>query len=331
MAGTDILTDGCIRYDMPLGTIASWDTNNICYMGSLKKIEGPEEEVVMSSIMGRYDRDAFEKISGLKGDPNSLWWRWVAEEEPSPGKLGIWTETVKVALRFAGKRLKFSGPSAARAAENCINKTGKSDRDVFFALFRAQNKVLRQIADAGCRIIQVDYPFGFAPWTAQFHKLKKDVWKDLIEASNEELKGVNAHIWIHYCWGAPILYSHETPSPRWEMTDVIPQIAESRADCFQFEAANTDGRYLERELKAWKEYCPEKDYAVGAATPYDLLETAEDVDRIVQKALKYVPAEKLALTTDEGIAGHGVVNRRGAMIKMRLLAEAAKRARKKLK
>src|SRR5208282_5876719 len=120
------------------------------------------------------------------------------------------------------------------------------------------------------------------------------------------------------------------PQPTYHLTDLYPYIAECKADCVQSEAANTSGKYLEKELQAWKEYCPEKDYAVGAVTPYNLQETSVDVDRITEIALKYVPAEKLALTSDEGLAGNGYLNRRGAISKMRLLAAAAQRARKRL-
>ncbi len=332
MAGTDILTDGCIRYDMPLGTLASWDTNNIAYMGGMKRMEGiPDGRDVMATFLGDDYYKVFYEMSRSPRRQAGHWW-WRAEDEPSVGKLGLWVETARVALPYQSSErpLKFSGPSAAIAAQHCVNKTGKSDRDVYFALTKVQNKVLRDIANAGCKIIQVDYPFGSAHWVAQLRKIKKDTWKDLIDGFNEEISGVNANIWVHFCFGAPILYSHETPPLRWHMTDVYPEIAECNADCFQSEAANTDGKYLDDELKAWKEYCSEKDYAVGAVTPYDLTETAEDVARIVEKALRYVPPEKLALSTDEGIAGHGVVNRWGASIKMKLLSQAASSARKKL-
>ncbi len=332
--GTDLLTDGCVRYDMPLGTLATWDTNNVVYWGGLKRMDGKtREKTVMTSLVGEDYRKSFDKISGLHtaDNPSAGAWTWIAEEEPYFGNLGLWTETAKIALPLSDKRrpYKFSGPSFARGAEHVINKTGKSDRDLYFALARVQNKVLREIADSGVKIIQVDYPFGTAPWAAQFHKIDKSVWKELIGAFNEEIAGVNATIWVHFCWGAPILYSHETPTMRWHMADVYPEISEAKADCLQSEAANTGGKYLEQELRAWKEYCSDKDYAVGAATPYNLTETAEDVDRIVDIALKFVPPEKLALTTDEGISGHGVVGRKQAAIKMRLLAEGAKRARLK--
>jgi 5-methyltetrahydropteroyltriglutamate--homocysteine methyltransferase len=334
LAGMDILTDGCMRYDARGSHIAAWDTNNLAYMGGVRRVANrPEGNIVMETIMGEEDANAFYKVSGLcptsNGSSSFPFW-WLAEEEPYVGNLGIWIETAKVALPCArSKPFKFSGPAAANAAHYIVNKTGKSDRDIYFDLARVQNKVLREIASAGCKIIQLDYPFGIAHWAAQFNRVKKDVWKDLVDAFNLEVKGVNAHIWVHFCFGAPILYSHETPPMRYHMGKVYPHIAECKADCMQSEAANTDGKYLDLELKAWKEYLSDRDYAIGAATPYDLVETAEDVDGIVNKALKYIPANKLALTTDEGIAGNGFLTRQGAIIKMKMLAEAAKKARKR--
>jgi methionine synthase II (cobalamin-independent) len=326
--GLDIVTDGCLRFDLGLGTIASWNTNNLAYFGGLKRASPrPEGKTVMSSVMGEKDANAYYKFKAWRFGSEMNW--WVAEEEPSVGKLGVWTEAAKIAAASTKKALKFNGPSAAMCSHYTMNRSRKSDRDIFFAFARAQNKVLREIADAGVQIIQLDYPFGFAHWSQQFAKLSQEAWKDLVSGFNEEVSGVKAQIWVHFCFGAPILYTHEVAPYTYHMADVYPNIAECKADCLQSEAANTDGRYLEKELKSWKESCPEKDYAVGAVTPYDLLETAVDVDKIIEIALKYVPPEKLALSSDEGLAAHGFLTRNGAKIKMRLLSEAAKRARKR--
>jgi methionine synthase II (cobalamin-independent) len=107
-------------------------------------------------------------------------------------------------------------------------------------------------------------------------------------------------------------------------------MGDSKVDLLQSEAANTKGEHLDKELMTWKEFCPEKDIAVGAATPYNGLETIEDVDRVVTKALKYVPPEKLAITTDEGVAGHGTSPRQAAFDKLRLVAMSAQKARRKI-
>jgi methionine synthase II (cobalamin-independent) len=107
-------------------------------------------------------------------------------------------------------------------------------------------------------------------------------------------------------------------------------MGESKAHVLQSEAANTKGEFLDVELTACKEHCPEKEIAVGAVTPYNGLETAEDVDRVIQKALKYVPAEHLALTSDEGLGGHETSTREVAFEKMKLLVESARKARRSL-
>jgi methionine synthase II (cobalamin-independent) len=329
-SGTDLLTDGCLRYDLlsPAGSIASWDSNNVAYIGGLCRVPRMpvDKQDIATTLLKEDSRYGWWKITGLSPDTVGNW--WLVEDEPYVHNLDLWTETVKIALANSKKIYKFSGPSAAQGAQRCINLTGKSDRDIYYQLMRVENQVLREISKIGCKVIQVDYPFGFAPWTSQFHKLPKDVWKDLVDASNEEIKGVNANIWFHFCWGAPIHYSHKTPSQEWSMAKVYPDITESKGDCIQAEAANTDGKFLDEELEAWKENLSEKDYAVGAATPYDLLETANDVDKIVNLALKHVPPEKLALSTDEGLSGHGAMTRKGALIKLRLLADAASKARK---
>lgn len=87
---------------------------------------------------------------------------------------------------------------------------------------------------------------------------------------------------------------------------------------------------MDLELGAWRDHLSDKDYAVGAITPYNSLETADEVRGIVEKALRFVPPEKLALTGDEGIAGNGFMTRNGAKTKLRLLSEVAKKARERL-
>jgi len=333
-AGMDIVTDGCLRYDMPPyfapGTsIASWGTNALAYLNGAKRVEArPKGPTLLDCVIGEENSNSFFKISGLA--PGEKGYFWVFDKEPSVGNLDLWLETAKIGLAYSKKVLKFSGPSAAMSAFHSFNRTGKSDRDLYFALHKVENEILRKIVKAGCRIIQLDFPFGMAHWMAQFNEIDGDKWKVLIDAFNEQVEGVNANIWVHFCFGAPILYSHETLPMKWHMTNVYPHLGDFKADCIQSEAANTHGRYLDQELSAWREYTSDKDYAVGAVTPYNLTETYEDADKIVEKSLEYLPPEKLALTSDEGLAGNGFMTRRGAIIKMRLLAGAARTARQKL-
>ncbi|HKM74825.1 MAG TPA: hypothetical protein VJZ32_00230 [Candidatus Bathyarchaeia archaeon] len=329
VCGQDIVTDGCMRFDWGLGTIASWNTNSLAYVGGLRRVTGrPAGDVVMTGVVGKELAESYYRFKAWAKGSERNW--WLAEDLPSMGRLRLWVETAKIALATSTKPLKYSGPAAAMASYYTLNKTGKSDRDVFFGFAKAQNEMLRELVNVGCKIIQLDYPFGFTHWASNFSEVRKDAWDILIQGFNEEVKGVNAHIWVHFCFGAPILYNHEVAPQTYHMAKAYPYMAECKADCIQSEAANTDGKYLDEELKAWKEYLSDKDYAVGAVTPYDLLETAEDVDKIVEKSLKYVPPDKLALTSDEGLAAHGYLTRIGAMIKMRLLTDAAKKARKKI-
>ncbi len=329
-AGLDIVTDGCLRYDAKGNGDAAWDGNGVAYVGGTKKTQyKPEGRSLIASIIGDEPAKDIFKVTGmseLSFFRNRHW--WTIEEEPSEGKLGIWVDTAKLALENTEMPLKFSGPSAGVAAMHSVNKSAKSDRDIYFALHRTYNKILREIANAGCKIIQMDFPFGYSHWATIYGKLSKDSWRDLVDAFNEEISGVNAHIWVHFCFGVPITYSPESAPLTYSIAELYPYIAECKMDCVQSEAAATGGKFVERELSAWKDYCPEKDIAVGAVTPYNSLETSEDADRIVEKALRYVPPEKLALSSDEGLSGTGYLTRSGAMNKMIMLVNAARKARK---
>jgi 5-methyltetrahydropteroyltriglutamate--homocysteine methyltransferase len=332
-AGLDILTDGGLRFDKtgPRNErLAGWSTNNLAYMAGARRIKAkPTDTSIIEAIVGRdVVKAAAELCSGdypQRGAAN-----WVVEDDLGFGRLSTWTDTFKVAQSTTKKPLKFSAPSAAMAAVFAVNHSAKKDRDVYFDFFKVQNKALKELVDAGCKIIQLDYPFGLTHWAANTVKVKNEIWHDLIEAANEEIKGVNAHIWYHFCFGAPVLWGPEAPPMKYSIAETYKHMAESKCDLLQSEAANTKGAYLESELLTWKEHCPEKEFAVGAVTPYTGLETSGDVDRIVQTALKHVPPDRLSVTSDEGLAGHGAMTREEAYEKMLMIVAAVKKARKSL-
>jgi methionine synthase II (cobalamin-independent) len=328
-AGLDIITDGALRFDRRR-RIASWGSNGLAYMDGAKLIPyKPDERPIAESIITPELYKASLQICNADYPPVGGF-RWAVEDRLEPGKLRNWVETFKIARTLASKPLKFSGPSAANAAEFAVNRSSRSDRDVYFDFFRVQNQILRELADAGCEIIQLDFPFGAASWAATKARVKEELWQELIEAANLEIEGVNAQIWYHFCFGAPLLWGHQAPPLRYHVADTYKQMGESKAHVLQSEAANTKGEYLDVELTAWKEHCAEKEIAIGAVTPYNGLETTEDVDRVIEKALKYVPAEHLALTSDEGLGGHETCTREVAFEKMKLLVASAVKARKRL-
>jgi methionine synthase II (cobalamin-independent) len=330
-SGLDIMTDGCLRYDEDIShAIAPWPTNNVAYMSGLRRIAGiPQGKNIGTSAQGFDPLPGYELITGRKNVLLKSAWSWVIEDTPDVGKLELWTETAKIALANTRKPYKFSAVSIAESAYRCYNKTGRSDRDVYFDLLKVQNKVLRQVADAGVKLIQIDYPFGLAHFLANAsdNAVSRDTWKGLVEMANEEIAGVNAYIIYHFCFVAPNFFSQYAPHQEWNMSNVYPYIADSMVNCIQSGAANTEGKYLDLELKAWKEHCFDKDYMVAAVTPFSFLETWEDVDEIVKKALNYVPPERLGLTSEEGLSGHGNVNRETCIMKMTILAQAAMKAR----
>jgi 5-methyltetrahydropteroyltriglutamate--homocysteine methyltransferase len=300
-------------------------------MAGVRPVRGKaDDKLIMESVLTReLAKAAYELPSGEYPKPGGL--RWVVDGNLDIGRLqDNWVEAFKIAQSSTDRVLKFSGPSAAMAAAFSINKTSRNDRDVYFEFFTVQNKVLRELVKAGCKIIQLDYPFGLAHWAANRSKVKDEMWSDLIEAANQEIEGVNAQIWYHFCFGAPVLWGDLAVPMKYSIAETYRHMGDSKCDLLQSEAANTRGEFLESDLAAWKQHCPDKEVAVGVVTPYSGLETVDDVDKLVQKALKYVPADRLALTSDEGLAAHGLSNRDTAMDKMRMIVAAAQRARKNL-
>jgi methionine synthase II (cobalamin-independent) len=150
-------------------------------------------------------------------------------------------------------------------------------------------------------------------------KVSEEIWKDMIDGFNEEVKGVESQIWMHFCFGGA------GGSLRLNCIETMKHLGDCDADVIQVEAGSSRGEFLDAELSNWNEYCPDKDFAVGVVTPLTLMgETLESVAEIIRKGVHYVPPERLAVTTDEGFRE---ISRRASLDKLGLMAEAARLVR----
>jgi 5-methyltetrahydropteroyltriglutamate--homocysteine methyltransferase len=327
--GVDVVTDGCFRYDDgDWRTIGNWWTNAVCRIGGLRRVsQRPKNArpLIESLITREHSKEVmtyYPTGSLVPAHPDPYVWPfwYIAEEKLSPGKLdSSWVEFFKISQQYTSKPLKFSCVDASLAAYMLVNEHHKNDRDLFFDLCGVYNLVLKELAKAGCKIIQLDWPLGGLHHVANRAKVSQDLWKDMTDGFNAEVEGVDSQIWMHFCFG-------RTGGPiKLNCIETMKHLGDCNTDVIQLEAASTKGELLDAELSNWKEYCSDKDFCVGVVTPYTLMaETIEEAANIIKKALAYVPPERLAATSDEGFRG---INRKASLDKLKIIVEAARIAR----
>jgi 5-methyltetrahydropteroyltriglutamate--homocysteine methyltransferase len=306
-AGMDIVTDGAIRYDPQLGGIG-WPSFVTSRLG------GVEIGGQMAEIM--------QPIPILQ-ELTAYWPPGVVTSELTAGRLQF-AEFHKTAARFTSQPLRFTVIDPTLVSTMLTGPHYKNPVDQLFAVAKVYNQEFKALVNAGCKIIQTD---DFLPPLANaFGPFPEDVWKFNIEAFNTAVQGVNAHIWMHFCWGRPMNQLAFGAVGSYE--SLFKHAADLKADLFQIEAASTHGDNLARDLAVWKEHCPDKEIGIGVVNHrHTLIESTEEVAATIQKALKFVAPEHLAVSCDCGLTA---LPRDVAYFKLKAIGDGAKKVRASL-
>ena len=82
------------------------------------------------------------------------------------------------------------------------NEFYEDDKAMIIDLCDIMNAEFRDLAAAGCPLIQVEEPPHHSrALQARQHRRRSGVLQT--EAFNRQLAGVDAEIWVHTCWGNP--------------------------------------------------------------------------------------------------------------------------------
>ena len=139
-------------------------------------------------------------------------WRWprvVGKVEHDPKNpleyAKIW-RIAQQAAAAAGKPVKFGTCSAQVLAFFLDSHTPHYSLDdkkqLIWDMAEAMNLELRQLAAAGCRVIQVEEPT--LHFMARYNPEQKELLDFLVDAFNREVDGLDdVEVWIHTCWGNP--------------------------------------------------------------------------------------------------------------------------------
>ncbi len=217
----------------------------------------------------------------------------VIEPLTAPNGLGAVAEFQRLQrLAAGGPVLKASIPGPYTLSGRMIpdGKIYKDRFDITEAILPFVNQELHQLVAAGCSEITIDEP------SMSCYAYKEDT-KRFVDIFNRTLDGVvgKTRLSTHLCFGnfkgRPVGYRKLYP--------MLPDFLDINVDEIHIEMANRE--FDEIELLA--QFAEAKDVAVGIIDVKNYyIETVEDVVERIEKCLKYVPAEKLAVAPDCGLS-----------------------------
>jgi 5-methyltetrahydropteroyltriglutamate--homocysteine methyltransferase len=290
-AGLDIVTDGDSRFDLAVGG-KSW------FFYPIERLGG---------IIGH--RDTSQGWMGRHNlRPGHILWEVQEAYQPAivGNKLtrGPWEYTAlwQVAQRLTDKPVKFGAICAPALAGMLWNEFYADQKTLILDLCDIMNAELRELAAAGCPLIQVEEPPHHG------RSIRADCTdadlEFLTEAFNRQLVGVNTEIWVHTCWGNPNQQRLYWEPPSYERA--MPHLLQLDADVITFECASSDGR----DMHLFGKYKTDKKIGIGVVNHCNtVVESPEYVARLIRRALEFIPPERLVITTDCGFGREGLSRR----------------------
>ena len=317
-AGLDIVSDGEMRFDIDVGG-RSWFGYLFDRMSGLSDADVRSGGADWSARSGNQRRtdtpgDILHEVMQSRMPP-------LVTGPVGPGQLqydAIW----KTAQRCTHKPVKLGSCSAQMIDKMAVNQFYKDRRDSVMALSEALNQEHTRLAAAGCPIIQIEEPCIHYASDIQW-----DVSIDTyIEALNLEVRGLRGktQVWCHTCWGNPLAQRIESS---YSYRSVLPYLDRLDVDVITFETADNNGAEIAEIAAAVGN---SKKICIGVVSHRTLaVEMPEDVAALIRKALKYIPPERLILSSDCGFGRQGM-SRIHAFYKMIAIVRGANIVRHEL-
>jgi 5-methyltetrahydropteroyltriglutamate--homocysteine methyltransferase len=236
-----------------------------------------------------------------------------------------YTALWKTAQRLTTRPVKFGAVSAEIVAFASQDRYYKSLPERMLAIADAFNEEYNELVDAGCPVIQIEEPqiHLAAARGIQDKILTLDL---MVEVFNRTVKGLRAktEVWAHSCWGNPsqqrMFAKVQSYKPSLETYNKVD------ADVITFENASSGGI----DLEAIGKTISGKKIAIGVIDHHTLqVESPDEVAAQIRAAMKYIPPERLVISSDCGMGREGM-SRRHAFYKMVSLVLGTNMVRKEL-
>jgi 5-methyltetrahydropteroyltriglutamate--homocysteine methyltransferase len=313
-AGLDIVTDGDARFDTDVGGM-SW------FQYAARRFEGLEG--------GDYYQTRKAYGGTKKGDiifevmESRLMPRCVGKISRGPLQYAsLW----KVAQAMTSRPLKFGTITPEIIGTSVGNDHYAKPEELLWDLSTAMRDELSDLAGAGCAVIQMEEPNihlmgvqrggGTGPLAVDF----------FVDVFNNTVKGLRGmtEVWCHTCWGNPA--QQRLFATNQSYRDALPHLNKLDVDVLTFECCTSGGADLPLIGKA----ITDKKIAIGVVDHRNLqVERPEQVAELIRTALKYIPVERLILSSDCGFGREGM-SRRIAFYKMVAIVRGANIVRREL-
>ena len=223
----------------------------------------------------------------------------------------------RLARAHTKKKLKITMPGPMTIVDTIADRHYGDKVKLAMAFADLLNQEARALETDGVDVIQFDEP--------AFNVYMEDVKRWGIDALHRAIAGLKCTTCVHICYGYGIkanLDWKETLGGEWRQYEAIfPALAKSRIDQVSLECIHSK---VPVELL---ELLKGKDVLLGVIdVANDRVETPQEVSRVIQSALKYVPARRLFPCTNCGMAP---MDRDVALAKLKALAQGAALARAK--
>lgn len=314
IAGLDICTDGDAHYDEEVGGM-SWQSYPLTHMSGFSKEPEPAIYNVGAVAYPRghilhdfLEARVFPKIVGPVGRGNLQY-------------AALW----KVAQRMTKRPIKFGTILPELLAASCADTHYKGPVERTMAFSAALNAELNELADAGCPVVQMEEPqIHMVPVRGKaFGKLDVD---DLVGIFNKTVKGLRdkTEVWCHTCWGNPSQQRIFREAQSYKPT--LEALAKLDCDAITFETASSGTG----DLEAIGSVIKDKKIVIGVIDHHTLqVERPDQIADLIRDALKYIPPERLIISSDCGMGREGM-GRRHAAYKMVAMVLGTNIVRKEL-
>jgi 5-methyltetrahydropteroyltriglutamate--homocysteine methyltransferase len=214
-------------------------------------------------------------------------------------------------------KLKFTLPGPMTIIDTIADQYYGDRVKMAFAFAQLLNEEARGLAADGVNVIQFDEP--------AFNVYMNEVGDWGIDALHTAIEGVACTSAVHICYGygiqANIDWKASLGSEWRQYEQIFPALAASRIDEVSLECRNSKVPMSLLGLLAGKTV---QIGAIDVAT--DAVETADQVADVIGEALKYLPPDKIVVSTNCGMAPMGADT---AWRKLTALGEGTALARKR--
>jgi 5-methyltetrahydropteroyltriglutamate--homocysteine methyltransferase len=314
-AGLDILTNGDYHLDADLAG-RSW------FSYPSERFDGISEYDTETTFGWKYPIGSW--LNEIVGG-----WKYHAVVDKIGPRVPLeFAKIWRVTQARTEKPVKFGTIAADLASTVLTVKTdayAEDKQDLMWDIATILNQELRELAAAGARVIQIEEP---AIHSSATYGAPAEVLDFLVDLFNHTVEGLDdVEVWIHTCWGNPGAQNCFDPSVSYEPSVDI-YLNRLKADVWTIESKE-NGHKLLPAFAPYKGKLPKK-VAVGMISHRQLqVETPEEIAADVRRALEYIDAEQLILSSDCGFGRQGVP-RPIAMYKAAALAQGANIVREEL-